>query len=242
MEDRLGSRAGRFLTLQRDSIDDNKTQPDRNGGRCASSPSTPASWVAYRALLVDLDGTLYRNRYVRLAMAAELLCGHWKALRILRAFRHEHERLRRELAEPVACPYDLQLERAAQRAGVGADELRRLTDHWMLRRPGKWLWLFRRRSLLSDIVAFRAAGGATAVVSDYPASVKLEAMGVRDSFDAVVANGEPGGPSRLKPWPDGFLLAAERLEVPPSECLVIGDRIDADGEAAAKAGMGFQLV
>jgi beta-phosphoglucomutase-like phosphatase (HAD superfamily) len=38
------------------------------------------------------------------------------------------------------------------------------------------------------------------------------------------------------------LLAAERLEVEPAACLVIGDRDDADGEAARAAGMAFRHI
>jgi HAD superfamily hydrolase (TIGR01549 family) len=48
--------------------------------------------------------------------------------------------------------------------------------------------------------------------------------------------------SCLKPWPDGYLLAAERLGVAAAECLVIGDREDADGLAASRAGMAFRRV
>ncbi len=79
-------------------------------------------------------------------------------------------------------------------------------------------------------------------MSDYPARRKLEASGVAELFEQVVANGEQGGPGRLKPWPDGYLLAAEQLGVAPGECLVIGDRADADGEAARRAGMAFRRI
>jgi HAD superfamily hydrolase (TIGR01549 family) len=112
----------------------------------------------------------------------------------------------------------------------------------MIRRPGKWLRVFRRRGLLQEIAAFRAAGGRTALVSDYPASAKLDALRVRTLFDVVVASGEPDGPHRLKPDPEGYLLAAERLDVPPPACLVLGDRRDADGAAAERAKMDFRLV
>jgi HAD superfamily hydrolase (TIGR01549 family) len=61
-------------------------------------------------------------------------------------------------------------------------------------------------------------------------------------FDVVIASGEPSGPPRLKPAPDGYLLAAERLGVVPAGCLVIGDRDDTDGEAARRAGMAFRRV
>ncbi|HMJ15422.1 MAG TPA: HAD-IA family hydrolase, partial [Polyangiaceae bacterium] len=61
-------------------------------------------------------------------------------------------------------------------------------------------------------------------------------------FDTVVASGEPDGPRRLKPHPDGYLAAAQRLGVPAERCLVIGDRQDADGAAATAAGMQFRWV
>jgi beta-phosphoglucomutase-like phosphatase (HAD superfamily) len=58
----------------------------------------------------------------------------------------------------------------------------------------------------------------------------------------VIANGEPGGPERLKPHPDGYLLAAALLGVSSEQCLVIGDRDDADGVAARHAKMAFRLI
>jgi HAD superfamily hydrolase (TIGR01509 family) len=58
----------------------------------------------------------------------------------------------------------------------------------------------------------------------------------------VVSSGEPGGPSRLKPDPEGYLSAAERLGIAPERCLVIGDRDDADGAAARAAGMAVHII
>ncbi len=196
----------------------------------------------YRAWLVDLDGTLYRASWVRLAMTAELLAGGGRSVRVLRVFRQEHERLRAELVKPVSSPYEEQLRRAAERLGRDVSEVRRVVDYWMVCRPGKWLRLFRRRRLLAEIAGFRQQGGRTAVVSDYPAAQKLAALGAASLFDVVVANGESGGPNRLKPWPDGYLLAAERLGMAAEECLVVGDRQDADGEAARRAGMAFRRI
>jgi beta-phosphoglucomutase-like phosphatase (HAD superfamily) len=57
-----------------------------------------------------------------------------------------------------------------------------------------------------------------------------------------VASGEPGGARWLKPHPEGYVTAAERLGVAPGRCLVVGDRMDVDGEAAKLAGMAFRLV
>jgi hypothetical protein len=49
---------------------------------------------SYEAWLVDLDGTLYDAKWVKIAMACELAIGGWGAVRTLRRFRHAHEALR----------------------------------------------------------------------------------------------------------------------------------------------------
>ena len=192
------------------------------------------------ALLVDLDGTLYAQAPVRLAMAAELSLLGWSALRILRRFRHEQEALR--ALELEGDPFALQLERTAAALGESPAAVEALVQAWMIERPGKWLSLFRRRALLEEIRAFRAAGGRTALVSDYPARKKLAALGAAPLFEVIVASGEPAGPTRLKPHPSGVLRAAAALGVDPARCLVIGDRADADGAAARTAGMAFRQV
>lgn len=195
-------------------------------------PTHTAAW------LVDLDGTLYHARYLKLAMAVELgLLGVWN-VPVLRRFRHEHEQLR--LDQTISDgPYATQLERTAKATGCTLAEIERITSTWMIERPRKWVRLFRRRSLISALERYRALGGRCALVSDYPATRKLDALGCGHLFDVVVANGEAGGPPALKPRPDGYLRAAESLGVPPARCLVIGDRPDADGEAARAAGMEF---
>lgn len=196
----------------------------------------------YDAWLVDLDGTLYRQRGVRLAMAVELvLFGLHKAGR-LRRFRHEHERLRADPNAPEGDPFREQLERAARGLGLSVAELEADVRHWMVERPARYLRWFRRAALLAEIAAFRAAGGRTALVSDYPATHKLKALGVHDLFEVVVASGEANGPRRLKPDPDGYLRAGRALGMAPEQCLVVGDRDDADGAAARAGGMAFRHI
>jgi HAD superfamily hydrolase (TIGR01549 family) len=195
-----------------------------------------------RAWLVDLDGTLYHAAPVKLAMAAEIALAGARVARLLQAFRAEHERVRALGACGGADPFARQLAAAALRSGVEAAALHELVEEWMHRRPGKWLRAARRRGLLVELAAFRAAGGRTALVSDYPARTKLRALGAEGLFEAVVAAGEPGGPRALKPAPEGYLAAAARLGIAPGDCLVIGDRDDADGEAARRAGMAFRRI
>lgn len=61
----------------------------------------------------------------------------------------------------------------------------------------------------------------------------LERIGLKDYFDVVVDGNDL---TKSKPDPEVFLLAAERLPVAPSHCVVVEDA-DAGVEAALAAGM-----
>jgi HAD superfamily hydrolase (TIGR01509 family) len=201
----------------------------------------PDADTRYAAWLIDLDGTLYRPLPVKLAMAAELLLFGWGAISTLRTFRHAHEELRGDVGLGGS-PFQRQLGLAATKLSRPAPDVERVVREWMFERPLKWVARARRQALLDAIASYRQGGGKTALVSDYPASGKLEALGALELFDVVVSSGEEGGPSKLKPDPEGYLSAATRLGIEPARCLVIGDRDDADGEAARAAGMGLCLI
>jgi beta-phosphoglucomutase len=81
--------------------------------------------------------------------------------------------------------------------------------------------------------SLRAAGFALAIGSSGPpenVALVLERLGGRAIFDAVVDGMDV---SRGKPDPQVFLLAAQRLGVPPGRCVVVEDA--PIGIAAAKA-------
>lgn len=208
------------------------------------------SMFSYRAWLVDLDGTLYVPTPVKLAMAVDLATFGWRDMALIRRFRREHERIRDETTarkndsafdEPPSA-FERQIHRTAVASGRRTDAVRQVVTRWMIDRPSRWLRVFRRRSLIRQIARFRAAGGRTAIVSDYPAAAKLRSLGCESLFDAIVANGEPDGPLRLKPQPEGIQIALERLGVLAEESLMIGDRCDTDGLAASAAGVSFRRI
>ena len=78
-----------------------------------------------------------------------------------------------------------------------------------------------------------ASGGYLPVVSK-----TLEAIGFKDFFPVIVTTEQV---TRGKPFPDIFLEAAKRMDVPANECLVLEDS-PAGIEAAKAAGMDFNLI
>ena len=66
----------------------------------------------------------------------------------------------------------------------------------------------------------------------------LTTVGLLDKFDTIVCAGDYVHP---KPAPDCFLLAAERLGVPPKDCLVFEDT-QLGIQAATAAGMASVMV
>jgi beta-phosphoglucomutase family hydrolase len=90
--------------------------------------------------------------------------------------------------------------------------------------------------VLNLMLSLRSAGWKMALVSSTPAeNIKLilRSLEINSLFDTIVTDKDV---LRGKPDPEGFLLAAERLGVSPSNCVVIEDAI-AGVKAAKNAGM-----
>ena len=93
----------------------------------------------------------------------------------------------------------------------------------------EFTWVERRREAIERL---RARGLALAVVSNWDISLheRLDQLGI-----PIVTSADAGA---RKPDPAVFRLALERLGVPASRTLHVGDT-DHDREAAAAAGIAF---
>lgn len=91
------------------------------------------------------------------------------------------------------------------------------------------------------VLATREAGLRVAVASSSIApwvDACLARIGLSEAFDAIVTGSDV---SKGKPDPEIYLLAAERLSIPPRSCLAIEDA-PAGIESARSAGMGCWAV
>ncbi len=206
----------------------------------------PRHAVGCEAVLFDVDGTLYRQGPVRRTMLTRIVRQHLahpvtgvRVARIISAYRKAQEELRSsDFTGDVA---SAQLDMASARAGVGSDEVRSVVEHWIEEVPLDVVGSNARDGLVDVLDTLAARGTRLAVVSDYPADRKLDALGIADRFEVVVS-AQDSSVGAFKPNPAGLLAALSALRVAPGAALYVGDRTDVDGAAAAAAGMRFHLV
>ena len=191
-------------------------------------------WDAIDLVVFDVDGTLYDQRRLRLAMARQLLVHSWRtrslgALRTLRTFRHVREELGNS---PDVSFVEAQYARTASRHNLTPEEVELLATEWIERRPLPLLTACRYPGVEELFAALRAQGKHIAVFSDYPALDKLAALGLRADSVICATDASIG---RLKPDPAGLLEILRMSGAAPERAVVIGDRADRDGAAARAA-------
>ena len=202
-----------------------------------------------RAVLFDVDGTLYHQRSLRLLMARELGIAPWfqgapthvpRLWRALSAFRRVREELR-TLGRPDEPLVRLQYTRAAERAGVSVSQMEAMVTEWVYQRPLKHLPRVVRAGMAEVLEELDARGVRLGAFSDYPVAEKLDAMGLRArmslELDATAAD-----INAFKPHPRGFEIACAGWGLRPEQVLYVGDRVDVDARAAAHAGMPSAIV
>jgi phosphoglycolate phosphatase/putative hydrolase of the HAD superfamily len=198
-----------------------------------------------KAVIFDLDGTLYLQDVLRRAMLVRLVRAHAmrpvagvRTARILTAYRKAQEALRGSMT-PGQAPVDLadvQLQRTCEVTRAQPGLVSECVSRWMEYEPLAVLRRCIRPGLVEFLRSCRTQGLRLAVFSDYPAEAKLDALGLGHFFDVVLSAQSPVV-GVFKPHPKGLLVVAERLALEPSDCMYVGDRADVDGAAAAAAGM-----
>jgi FMN phosphatase YigB (HAD superfamily) len=199
-----------------------------------------------RAVVFDVDGTLYPHAPLRRAMLLRLLAclvaGPRRGattIRVLRAYRAAQERLRHLPVDGNVGAAQLRL--AGRQAGLPEADVAAIVSAWMDEAPLAVLSRLVDPSLRALLDGLRARGMRLGVLSDYPAEAKLQALDVADRFHAVVC-AQDAAVNRFKPHPGGLLETLKRLGVAPAEALYVGDRRDVDAPTAHAAGVACVIV
>jgi putative hydrolase of the HAD superfamily len=199
------------------------------------SGTAPFDWGPIRLLVFDMDGTLYRQQALRLAMGRALIA-HSIATRDTRtpSIIASYRRLKESLAEAETADFEaVLLAGVAARHECTPAEVAAVIADWIETRPLPLLAAARVRGVETVFARARASGRQICILSDYPATAKLAALDLAADF--IVAAGDPDI-GVMKPHPRGLQSLVARAGVTPGETVMIGDRPERDGAAARRAG------
>jgi len=197
-----------------------------------------------RAVVYDVDGTLYPLWPMRFYMIRELV---WRLLhspirlmrevRILQVYRAMLDKMR-GMASGDSDISDPQLHATARKLGMAPGDIHDTVHEWVAQRPLRFLPRIGNTALLETIAALHSCGTPQGVYSDYPPDGKLTALGLAGRFQAVIWSGQRGI-GQFKPLSKGFTEIARLLGVEPEDVVFIGDRDRRDGRGARSVGMQF---
>ncbi|MCR5735558.1 MAG: HAD family hydrolase [Lachnospiraceae bacterium] len=216
----------------------------------------------HKAVVWDLDGTLYYQRDMRIKMALSLVSYYLirphriKELLAVKQFRQIRESWKDEENTGDA------LKKAADgmmKGCVGLDELSALqyartamdlkmkpeavkaaVDMWIYERPLEIIYSCRDEKAADLIGELSKKGIESYIFSDYPVEDKLKALKIQGIKGSYAATDERVGV--LKPDPKGLNLLMEDHGYEPGDLIMIGDRMSRDGEAAKRAGCEFYIL
>jgi len=202
-------------------------------------PLPPPFPADCRLAVFDLDGTLYRQSLLRRTMGWQLLTrggpGRLARIRDLGRFR----KLREEISDAGEPGFDAALfARAVAVTGRSEADMRALVQDWMEVRPLPYLRAARVAGVADLFAALKARGITIAIWSDYPVAAKLAALGL--TADVTLAATDPELDT-LKPNPRGLAMLMAQANCPAEKALMVGDRVERDGKAAAALGVAFLL-
>lgn len=197
-------------------------------------PFAPADWAGIRLVAFDVDGTLYRQSSLRLRMAREMLLHtvmkfDLDAIRVVGTYR----RIRERLADEEVPDFDRQLiAETGTATSCAPDKVLAIVSEWITDRPIPYLRGCLYAGVTQLFAGLKRDGKIIGILSDYPATTKLAAMGL--TADHVVAASDVG---MLKPHPKGLLSLMRIAGVTASETVLVGDRPERDGRAGQRAGV-----
>lgn len=211
------------------------------------------SELKYKAVVFDLDGTLYNQTKLRLNMAVRLgvyYCSHfWKikelfVLKYFREVRDKWDEIRVDDAgvndtnvNDVGVD-DAQYAYVGGKKGVSAEYVERVVKKWIYDNPLDLLGKYRNEKLHSYIEGLQSAKILVAIFSDYPIEDKIAALSIKP--DGMYCPGDERN-IELKPSPMGLELILNDFALAPEEILMVGDRDEKDGEAARRAGVDYYI-
>ncbi|GEM_PF-3399201 len=192
-----------------------------------------------RALIFDLDQTVYNNEPYRKDVASRELHAiaealHWPTSEAEARVKHYRKALGEQMGRPARLTETV--------LGLG------LTQEWW---DGTREKVYQPEAFLSQdpriatMFARVAERHKVAVATNSPSAVAEKILGILGVDEEMKGRIQIYGPDKLgtsKPDPNYFIEVARRLGVKPEQCISIGDDEENDAYPAIEAGMGAIVV
>lgn len=193
----------------------------------------------YKLIIVDMDGTLYHQRPVRIAMALKLFMhivtrgiSGIRDVKMVSEFRRKREN--------EALSKDVIVQSLSKKYSTSAEYTDAVITDWLMKIPLSLLPKYKNEALCKRLLDLQKNGIKVVVFSDYPADDKCRVLGL-SSFDTFHADQPEIG--ELKPSPKGILYIMEKYGITDkSQVIMIGDRESRDGMSADRAGCDKMIV
>ncbi len=203
----------------------------------------------YKAVIFDLDGTLYYQKPFRIKMLCYLMgymlrhpssIGDMFIIKKYREVRENWETCEAESEYPADMDLDnRQYLYVAKAKGTSPERVKKAVNFFMLEAPLKLLPKYRDERLYSIIEQLRKNNITVAIYSDYPVENKLKALGITADFCFTSADERIGC---MKPDPKGIGVILETLGINAKDAVMVGDRYEKDGLAAKANDVDYIIV
>lgn len=194
----------------------------------------------YKAVIFDLDGTLYNNKGLPMKLVLADIPNMWN----LGAERKARKSIKGKDYQDAAGVYDaLFNEMAAIKKNLTVEKARKwYQEKYMPLQVTLLRMYFEPRPLVVELLeAIHARGLKVILYSDYGHETeKVDALDIPQSlFDGIVSAAKMGG---LKPCRQSMERLISQFDLDPATTLFVGDRQDTDGESARSVNMDFHNV
>lgn len=196
----------------------------------------PIDWEQIKLVIFDVDGTLYNQKKLRIFMLNEMLIHaclqqDLTTLNIIRKYRI----FREQLGNDEVFDFEKHLiQKTSDATGKSKDWVCATINLWIENKPLKHLFRCKYDGLDKLFNSIKRNGKLIGILSDYKVNEKLKALDLKADFLAYAGDASI---NVLKPHPKGLFYLMEKAQVNASQTLLIGDRHDRDGLAAARAGI-----
>jgi HAD superfamily hydrolase (TIGR01549 family) len=199
----------------------------------------------YKAVIFDMDGTLYFQKPFRIRMLMFLIShalthpSSIKDLFVIKKYRKVREHWEDVPHNDIGNLDDIQYEYVAKLKNTTKEHVGEIVKFYMHEAPLKLLYRYRDNELAHTIETLHDKNIKVIIYSDYPAEDKLYALGIKADGCYCSSDDRIG---TMKPDPKGLGVILSDYNMKSDEALMVGDRYEKDGLAAKAINMDYCIL